>query len=305
LPPTPSLAAVSVGAGGNALFGGIQPDFARLTAEGKIDTGFRLPPPYLKTTYSFDSVVVQPNRMILIAGELELRPNNYRSVARFFPDGTRDTNFANFPERSEWSGNLDVLSLKPDGTVLAAGTFILANGITRNRIAQLRGDGPEAELPSIIEPPVRQFVRLGAATSLTVQALGAAPLSYLWRRGDTYLPNQTNATINLPSFQASDAGDYSVLVFNHAGVAESQITRVMLDESPEIRLSLVRRKPDEPPAFELRLSGSAIPDLLIEASSDLRLWKPISTNATGLDLFNIDTRTAGYSEPMFIRARTK
>jgi hypothetical protein len=96
-----------------------------------------------------------------------------------------------------------------------------------------------------------------------------------------------------------------VLVFNHAGVAESQIARVMLDESPEIRLSLVRRKPDEPLAFELRLSGSAIPDLLIEASSDLRLWKPILTNATGLDPFNFDTRTAGYSEPMFIRARTK
>jgi uncharacterized delta-60 repeat protein len=282
----------------------------RLSPSGLIDTNFSLQWPIASP--SVDSVAIQADQKLLVSGLLYLsKGTGFRDVARYFRDGSLDTNFlqrGGFPPGLPplfFGDNLDVLHAQPDGRTLVAGTFLSANGVARNFVCRLQGDGPGPQPPTIDQQIPGGAVRAGEPFSLSVNASGTAPVSYLWRRGDTYLPNQTNATINLPSFQASDAGDYSVLVFNHAGVAESQIARVMLDESPEIRLSLVRRKPDEPLAFELRLSGSAIPDLLIEASSDLRLWKPILTNATGLDPFNFDTRTAGYSEPMFIRARTK
>jgi hypothetical protein len=70
--------------------------------------------------------------------------------------------------------------------------------------------------PSVTSGPAIQFGPGGAAT-LSVSADGSGPLRYQWRVNGVLIPNATNATHLIPDAQASQAGEYSVVVHNTAG----------------------------------------------------------------------------------------
>jgi hypothetical protein len=57
----------------------------------------------------------------------------------------------------------------------------------------------------------------------SVSATGPAPLFYQWRRNGTPLPNANSSTLLLTNLQFSQAGNYTVLVFNENGSVESDI----------------------------------------------------------------------------------
>ena len=60
-------------------------------------------------------------------------------------------------------------------------------------------------------------------------APGAWPLRYQWRRNGVVLAGHTNAVLRLTDFNASDAGDYSVIVSNHLGVATIPSAKLSVD----------------------------------------------------------------------------
>jgi len=67
---------------------------------------------------------------------------------------------------------------------------------------------------------------VGARTSFTVTATGAAPLSFQWRLDGRDFPGQTNRTLTFNSVQPADEGDYTVTVTNAAGSVVSDATRL-------------------------------------------------------------------------------
>jgi hypothetical protein len=98
----------------------------------------------------------------------------------------------------------------------------------------------ELTVRQVIQPPVltRQpqglTVTNGGPASFTVTATGTPPISFQWRRNGTDLPGGTNATLSLASVQASDAGNYSVLVSNPAGQVTSAPAVLRVLVSPTI-----------------------------------------------------------------------
>ena len=56
---------------------------------------------------------------------------------------------------------------------------------------------------------------------MSVSAIGASPLSYQWRFNGTNQAGATASVYTLPSVQAGDAGNYSVVVSNAAGSVTS------------------------------------------------------------------------------------
>ena len=76
--------------------------------------------------------------------------------------------------------------------------------------------------PSIILQPVSQSVAIGGTVTLSVAAIGTAPLQYQWRLNGVKLPGQSSDTLTLTNFQASVAGGYRAVAYNEAG-AESSI----------------------------------------------------------------------------------
>ena len=88
--------------------------------------------------------------------------------------------------------------------------------------------------PSIITQPQDQTVMQGAPVTLSVTASGDSPLSYQWRVGGTLLVGATNSSLNIAAAQATDAGNYRVLVSNPVGSILSSNAVLTVNSGPVI-----------------------------------------------------------------------
>lgn len=71
--------------------------------------------------------------------------------------------------------------------------------------------------PAISVPPADQTVASGQSARFTVTAIGAAPLSYQWRKNGQNLPGATTGTLTVPVTVLSDSGAlYSAVVTSAA-----------------------------------------------------------------------------------------
>jgi hypothetical protein len=135
-----------------------------------------------------------------------------------------------------------------NGTPTAPGTFAVGLSATNTfgtgttttlaiTIAAAPVTGVAGVSPVITTQPIAQSVVEGAPVSFTIAATGTAPLSYQWRKDFVGISGATSATFALPAALPSDAGDYSVLVFNsfgHAASASASLTVAALTTPPTI-----------------------------------------------------------------------
>lgn len=82
--------------------------------------------------------------------------------------------------------------------------------------------------PAITKQPASTNVYQGSPVQFAVEATGALPLSYQWKKGVSSLLNATNATFLLTNVQPADAGDYSVTVSNTLGSTNSTTATLSL-----------------------------------------------------------------------------
>jgi hypothetical protein len=85
--------------------------------------------------------------------------------------------------------------------------------------------------PSITAQPQSQTVAEGSAASLSVTALGTAPLSYAWRFNGAPLASATGTTLSMASASAAQAGDYTVLITNIAGAVTSAVAHLTVSSA--------------------------------------------------------------------------
>jgi hypothetical protein len=84
--------------------------------------------------------------------------------------------------------------------------------------------------PTIINQPGSQTVSVGLGASFTVSATGR-PLNYQWQFNHADIPGATNNVLNLSNVQVGQAGTYSVIVSNVAGIATSADAVLTVDSS--------------------------------------------------------------------------
>jgi hypothetical protein len=140
--------------------------------------------------------------------------------------------------------------------------------------------------PAITAQPVNQSVASGGSATFSVTASGTAPLAYRWyqlRTGQTnWLPlaTATNATLALTNVQAADAGSFRVVVSNPAASVTSAVATLTV-EAP-LRFATGGATSYSNGVFTLNITGKAGQMFIIQASTNLSTWVPISTNlATG------------------------
>jgi hypothetical protein len=107
------------------------------------------------------------------------------------------------------------------GVEFGAGTFVAVGG--GGKILQ---SGNIGGLPSIITQPQDQAAVVGNPVSLTVQAAGAAPLSFQWYSGTTPIANATNTSYIITNTTTAHAGSYSVVVSNSFGSVTSRVAQL-------------------------------------------------------------------------------
>ncbi len=152
-----------------------------------------------------------------------------------------------------------------------AGTYtvVVANsgGSVTSAAATLTVNVP----PLITAQPQGQTNLAGITVTLSVTASGTAPLCYRWQCAGTTYPPGTN------TFLTSQAGGYSVIVSNVAGLATSAVASVVftnLPAQPGCFDSICRLTNG---AIQLSMTGTAGTNYILQCTSDWVVWSNLCT----------------------------
>jgi len=116
--------------------------------------------------------------------------------------------------------------------------------------------------------PRTQTVSSNASALFTAWALGLTPVLYQWRYNGADVPNATNAMLPIYSANATNAGEYCVVVSSAAGVSTSAVARLIIstkDLAPSVRA--VRSVAGT--NFEFAVNGEEGRSYLVESSTNL------------------------------------
>lgn len=148
--------------------------------------------------------------------------------------------------------------------------------------------------PIIAVQPLGLAVQNGGTAILTTTAVSLTSMKLYWLFNDEPVPtsNTTVVNVNVPlvgtvstltvkNVSAASAGKYSVRIVNGVGsVTSSNATLIVLASTVSNVVSIVSAGTKMTlSGFQLQLSGPAGSNYVIEASTDLKNWVPISTNA--------------------------
>jgi hypothetical protein len=101
---------------------------------------------------------------------------------------------------------------------------IFARALGNNEVTALyNGDTLPQTTPTILLTPVSQILAVGGTASFSAQAIGGN-LTYQWNFNATPILGATNNTLILTNVAAEDAGNYSIVVSNAAGIASNSVT---------------------------------------------------------------------------------
>jgi hypothetical protein len=90
--------------------------------------------------------------------------------------------------------------------------------------------------PAITGQPQSQTSILGMPANFTATATSDMPLAFQWQFNGTNLVNETNASLVLASVQFANAGNYQLIVTNHAGSVTSAVTSLTVIVPPKIKV---------------------------------------------------------------------
>jgi len=153
----------------------------------------------------------------------------------------------------------------------ASATVSITNGVVTTRDLIL----PTGTPPIISIQPQSQTVFRGTDATFSVAANGASPLSYQWRFNGTNISGATGSSYTRFNVQTNDAGNYSTVVSNALGTLTSSNAMLIVNLPPPPQLSPVRWTTNR--QFLLTVTGSSGQTYLVEWSSNLKNWLPLTT----------------------------
>ena len=112
---------------------------------------------------------------------------------------------------SAWNGSLDEIRIS---SVVRSAGWVATEYNNQSNPSAFAGLGSEWSTPVVVTPPSPQTVDVGQGVSFSVAASGTSPLFYQWRLNGTNIVSATNATYNVASVSATNAGTYIVVISN-------------------------------------------------------------------------------------------
>jgi len=113
---------------------------AELQAQSPPADSFNPSPTGGSGTTSISAFAIQPDGKIIVGGKFsQIGGQSLMNVARFYPDGTVETNF--HPAALGISPEVKCVAIQTNGQILVGGSFSTLGGATRGNIGRLNADG--------------------------------------------------------------------------------------------------------------------------------------------------------------------
>jgi len=96
----------------------------------------------------------------------------------------------------------------------------------------IRQDTAAAVAPTLVVQPVSQTVPAGFPVDFTTSASGIPAPTYQWQKGGVAIRGATGSSYQIASMGADDAGRYTVVIANAAGVVTSEVAELKLFVAP-------------------------------------------------------------------------
>jgi uncharacterized repeat protein (TIGR03803 family) len=123
------------------------------------------------------------------------------------------------------------------------------------------------QAPSISTQPFSESVALGSNATFSITALGTQPLQYQWQLNSTNVSDgigisgATNSTLILSAVVGSQAGSYSVILSNAAGLAHSDGALLAVGSAPWITIQPLSQTVVAGSMLRLMVNASGTPPL--------------------------------------------
>lgn len=156
--------------------------------------------------------------------------------------------------------------------------------------------------PFITSDLVSQTVVAGSEAVFSVAATGSAPLTYVRYLNESLIPSLAGPTLTLPRIDASDEGDYQVVISNGSGSAISATARLTVDDPVLGSLQLEFVGMERGGGFRMRVKGPLNSSYVVWASSDLSDWAAVTTGRAVGGLLSFLDRDAPRHSQRFYRA---
>ena len=168
--------------------------------------------------------------------------------------------------------------------------------LSSNEVAQLYAF--ESDLPVITSQPQSKIVPQGNTISLSVVAAAQSPLTYQWSQDGAPIASATNITLLIANVQPSQAGLYTVAISNGlTGVVSAPAALTVTSTSGAGAPGFTSNQ------FGFGISGPAASSFVVEVSTNLKVWSPLSTNTFGAGLFQFVDPGSATNPIRFYRTR--
>ena len=138
----------------------------------------------------------------------------------------------------------------------------------------------------------------GSTVSFGVAATAQNPLTYQWSQDGVPIAAATNATLLSPNVQPSQAGLYTVAISNGViGVVSAPAALAVMSTSGAGAPGFTSNQ------FGFGVSGPAASSFVVKASTNLKVWSPLSTNTFGAGLFQFFDPESVTNPTRFYRTR--
>ncbi len=141
---------------------------------------------------------------------------------------------------------------------------------------------------AISSQPQSQVAALDSAVSFQVEATGTAPLSYQWWRNGALVEGATAETLVLSAVGWEEEGEYGVVVSDALGTLASAPALLTVCAAVPATNQVTWQKVSVSGQEVGRVTGHAAVGTVLEASTNLEDWQPVSTNQSSLGLFIFD-----------------
>ena len=216
------------------------------------------------------AVAIQADGRLLIGGTFqEVNGFPRGGLARLNSDGSLDLTFQDAQLSQDDDDPIEALQILGHDWVLAGGQF--PGGLARVYLGEVGSP------PVIVASPASLTVVAGGSATLSVQAAGTPPLWYQWRLNGTAIADANGETLYLTNVRAEDAGLYSVVVSNAAGVAIS--SKALLTVLVPPGLTLASYSPTA--GATLMVQGQTGHTMVLQVSPDLTAWTQLGVATVG------------------------